>query len=117
MEALDSLGIDWKLFIAQVINFIVLLLVLWKFLYGPIVSMLSDRKKKIEQGLKDNEEARAKLEATNAETRKLLTEASLESEKIIKAAKKEMEEETKKKLSEAQKKGRGNIEQFQKNCR
>jgi len=104
MEALESLGIDWKLLIAQVINFLVVLLVLKKFLYGPIVNMLIDRKNKIEQGLKDSQEAREKLNETNAQTRKLLAEASLESEKIIKSTKKEMEEQTKKKLDEAQKK-------------
>jgi len=110
MEALDSLGIDWKLLIAQAVNFLILVLVLWKFLYNPLVGMLSNRKAKIEQGMKDADEARIKLEQTNIETRKILSEASLESEKIVKAAKKEMEEETKLKLTEAQKKAEEIVE-------
>jgi len=103
MEALTSLGIDWKLLIAQIVNFLVLLVLLWKFLYNPLVKMLAERKKKIEQGLKDAEDARAQLEQTKNETRRLIATATSESEKIVKSAKQEMELETKHKLDETQK--------------
>ena len=53
MEALESLGIDWKMLVAQVVNFIILLLILRKFLFGPIVKLLDDRRKTIEKGLSD----------------------------------------------------------------
>lgn len=110
MEALESLGIDWKLLIAQVINFLILLLLLRKFLYGPIVNMLSNRKEKIEQGLKDSEEARKRLEQASEESKKLLSKASGESEKIVASAKKEIGEETQKKIQEAQDKATEIIE-------
>lgn len=114
MEALESLGIDWKLLIAQIINFLVLFLLLRKFLYGPIVNMLQDRKKKIEQGLKDAEDARQRLEEASAESKKLLSKASTESEKIVAAAKKEIEQETQKKIQEAQTKATEIIENSRK---
>lgn len=114
MDGLQSLGIDWKLLIAQILNFLILLFLLKKFLYGPIVNMLSERKEKIKQALKDTEEARTKLEQASAETRKLLSEATLESEKIVQAAKKEMEAETKKRLGEAQNKAEEIVAQSKK---
>jgi len=114
MEALDSLGLDWKLLTAQVVNFLIILFVLKKFLYGPIVNMLSERKKKIELGLKDAEEARIRLEKANQETRRLLADASAESEKIVRAAKKEIEQETKDKLEKAQNKAEEIITQSRK---
>ena len=114
MEALQSLGIDWKLLIAQIVNFLILLFLLRKFLYGPIVNMLSDRKKKIEQGLKDSEEARKRLEQTNEETKKILSSASNESEKIIKLAKQEIEEQTQKKIQETQDKAKEIMESSRK---
>ena len=114
MDGLKSLGIDWKLLIAQIINFLILLFLLKKFLYGPIVNMLSMRKEKVEQGLKDAEEARKSLEQTNEKTRELLSKATLESEKIVALAKKEMEAQTKKRLGEAQKKAEEIVMQSQK---
>ena len=48
-ELFSKLGIDWKLLIAQIINFLVLLFVLYKFAYRPILSMLEKRTKKIEK--------------------------------------------------------------------
>ena len=56
-ELITKLGIDWKFLIAQIVNFLVLLFVLYKFAYGPILAMLEKRQKKIEKGLKDAEAA------------------------------------------------------------
>ena len=49
MELLHKLGIDWRLLIAQLINFSVLLFVLYKFLYHPILNILEKRRKQIEE--------------------------------------------------------------------
>jgi len=102
MEALESLGIDWKMLIAQIINFLILLLILRFFLYKPIVNMLTKRKDKIAQGLKDAEQAKEQLEQASAKSKQTLTDASLVSEKIIKTAKKEMEEQTQTEIRKAQ---------------
>jgi len=51
-EFITHFGIDWKLFLAQVVNFSVILIVLRKFAYKPILKMLSDRREKIEEGIK-----------------------------------------------------------------
>lgn len=114
MEALESLGIDWKLLVAQVINFLILFLLLRKFLFGPIVNMLSQRKEKIAQGIKDSEEATNRLEKASEETKKLISDASSESEKIISQAKKEIAEQTQKRIEEAQEKASQIIEQSRK---
>lgn len=44
-------GINWKLFLAQLVNFGIVLLVLWKFVWKPVTSGLSERSEKIEQSL------------------------------------------------------------------
>lgn len=104
MEAIESLGIDWKLLIAQIINFAILLILLKKFLYTPILNMLDQRKGKIEKGLKDSEEAEKKLAECETECKKISQEAVKESEKIIASARKLAETETKKIIAEAEKK-------------
>ena len=66
-EAFDALGINLPQMIAQVANFVVLLLILRFTLYKPILGMLDDRKKRVAEGLGAAEAARA--EATDAEAR------------------------------------------------
>ncbi len=53
---LGMFGIDWKLFIAQLINFGIVLLVLWKWVFKPVTSGLSERTAKIEGSLKEAEQ-------------------------------------------------------------
>ena len=54
-DLISQLGIDAKLLIAQVINFVVLLVVLYAFAYKPILKMLHKRTEKIEAGSKNAE--------------------------------------------------------------
>jgi F-type H+-transporting ATPase subunit b len=125
-ELLSKLGIDWKLLIAQIVNFLVLLFILWKFAYGPVLAMLEKRQKKIEKGLADADEAHKKLEESADMQKEILkrarteakdivekareqaekakseiaVEAKLQSEKIIAGAKSEIEQEKQKTISE-----------------
>jgi F-type H+-transporting ATPase subunit b len=46
-------GLDWKLFIAQLVNFGIVLFVLWRFVFKPVAKGLAERTNKIEQSLKD----------------------------------------------------------------
>lgn len=52
----EKLGLDTKLFLAQLINFSLIFLVLWRFFWKPISSRLKDRTEKIEQSLQDAED-------------------------------------------------------------
>ena len=56
MEALGKLGIDGRLLIAQIVNFAILLFLLQRFLYRPLLAMLEKRREMIEKSV---EEARA----------------------------------------------------------
>jgi len=63
-ELTDKFGISWPLFIAQVINFIIVLFVLKKFAFGPIQAMLEQRKNRISEG----EEKLKRIETQLAES-------------------------------------------------
>ena len=52
---LEKLGIDWKLLLFQIVNFLLLFFILRKVLYKPILSFLESRRKKIEEGLAKSE--------------------------------------------------------------
>ena len=62
-----ALGINLGFFIFQVLNFTIVLVLLYAWAYKPILNALENRKKKIAQGMED---ARIAAEArANAESR------------------------------------------------
>ncbi len=66
---LGTLGVNWKIFIAQLVNFAVVLLILWRWVYRPVVKLLDDRSKKIGDSITNAE--RIEKELTHLETRKV----------------------------------------------
>ncbi len=103
MEFFTSLGIDWKLFLAQIINFGILLFVLQRFLYKPMLSFLSKREQSIKDNLDLSEEL--KTEKVNLDLKKdeVLSEARKEAHKIIHDAKVFGEKEKTRLMTETQK--------------
>ena len=83
MELLNNLGINGKLLLAQIINFLVLLFVLYKFAYGPVLKILNERTNKIEKGLKDAEDAQKKLMEITEKERAVLVKARKQAQEII----------------------------------
>lgn len=85
--------IKWPFFIAQLVNFVLVILVLKKFAFGPIQTMLEDRKtriadgeeklKTIEQRLADSEKSTAEAIAkANAEAQRMIDEARASAAKL-----------------------------------
>ncbi len=83
---MEKLGINLGFFIFQVLNFLVLVVLLYAFAYRPILNMLDSRKKKIAQGLEDARvaaEARANAEK---EARDIIAKAQTEANHKIREA-------------------------------
>lgn len=85
-ELIRHFGIDWKLLFAQAVNFFILLVILKKFAYGPVLKMLKKRKEEIEKGLKFTKEAGEKLENINKEREEILKAARIEALKVVSEA-------------------------------
>lgn len=60
-DLIQKLGIEWNLLIAQAVNFLIVLAVLWLTAYKPIVRMLRERKERIEKGIHDADRAAERL--------------------------------------------------------
>ena len=67
--------------------FIILLVLLKKFAWKPILKTLKERDDFIEKSIKSAEEAKAEMSNLKAQNEELLAEARLEREKILKEAK------------------------------
>lgn len=103
MDLIDKLGIDLKLLIAQIVNFAILLFILTKLIYKPLLKVLDDRKKMIAKSVDDSKKIEDRLAAIEADKDKVLANAGKEAMVIVEKAKKEAEEEHVKIIAAAKK--------------
>lgn len=100
---MEKLGIESNLLIAQIVNFLIIVFVLNRLLYKPILKMLEDRKKKIRDGLEYTETMRKESEAMELKKKALIEKAQKEIQLMIDEAKITAKEEYKRIIEEAQK--------------
>jgi F-type H+-transporting ATPase subunit b len=100
---MDKLGIEPKLLLAQIVNFSIIIIVLGKFLYKPILGMLAKRKKEIEEGLKLTEKMREEEEKFQQKKQKMLDGTRIEAQQILEDARKQAKDEEKEILDAAHK--------------
>jgi F-type H+-transporting ATPase subunit b len=83
--AAESAGIQLNLFwiIVSAANFVFFLVILWLFAWGPVTKMLDERRSKIEQGLRDAEQARLDLERAAATAAEEIAAARREAREIV----------------------------------
>ena len=80
---MEALGINLGFFLVQLLNFLILVVVLYAWAYRPILKLLDERKAKIAQGLEDARiagEARANAEK---EAAKIMADAQAESARKV----------------------------------
>ncbi|MBI2593944.1 F0F1 ATP synthase subunit B, partial [Candidatus Daviesbacteria bacterium] len=75
-KILSDFGVQPVLLLAQIVNFLVLLWILNKLLYKPVLKVLEERKAKIEKGLKNAEEIEKRLAQTAEEEEKAILAAA-----------------------------------------
>ena len=103
---MESLGLDWRILLAQTISFSIVFFVLWKFAYGPIFAMLQARREKIAEALANAEKIKADVDRTEAERQKILADAGDKANRLIEdgrqAAARVREQETQKAIAAAE---------------
>ena len=88
MESLlQAFGIDARLIVVQIINFVVLAGLLSYFLYKPVLKVLADREERIKQGILDAEEAAQAKARAQEEKQVVLSAAQKEAAEIDARAK------------------------------
>jgi len=91
-QLLSQLGIDWKLLLAQAVNFALLLVILRMYVYGPLMTVLRKRREKIEAGLAKAKEADERLRDINHMAVEKIKHAEAEGVKIIAKVQEEAKE-------------------------
>lgn len=90
-SVLGSLGVNWKLFVAQLANFAVVLFVMWKRVYKPLLKIIDARTAKIDKGLQDAEAAAAAKSGAEKAAEEAIVTARREAQRILEESQKQAE--------------------------
>lgn len=81
-----TFGLRGDIFVAQLVNFLIVMLVLWRFVYKPIIAMLDAREKRIEKSVREAEEITKRLKEADGERSEILHNARVEAQALIEKA-------------------------------
>jgi F-type H+-transporting ATPase subunit b len=81
-----GLGIDINILVAQIVNFLIVVFVLQKLLYKPVMTMLDKRRREVEEGLKLKADMDDEKEKLVERRKKIVKEANAEAQRIVAAA-------------------------------
>src|SRR3989338_1664257 len=85
-QVLSVFGIDWRLLLINAVNFFLVLVALWYFLYAPMMKMLDARREKVAQGVRDAQDAAHALTEIERSRTEVLTAAGKGSDALGDAA-------------------------------
>jgi len=83
--------VDPGLFIWTIVTFLVLLTLLAKFAWGPLLQALAAREETIRKSLDDAEKARTELERLNQQSEAIIRQSRVEAESIVAASRADAE--------------------------
>ena len=92
---MEKLGIEPILLLAQIVNFLIIIIVLSRFLYKPILTMLEKRKKEIEEGVRLTAKVREDEAKFEEKKERMLATARIEAQEILEEARKQAKGEEK----------------------
>jgi F-type H+-transporting ATPase subunit b len=113
-QILGNFGFDWRIALANLVNFLIIVWILNYFAFKPINQKIKEREEKVKKGLEDAKKASSELQMAEQnsqetllkarnEANKIIAQAQNESEKIIADAKLFQEEQTKNIIAKAEK--------------
>ena len=101
-----TFGVDWPNFIAQVISFSIVAILLHRFAYKPILQVLEQRRERIAEGLANADRIKTELARTEAARQEVLSQANVQANRLIEearaAAARVQEQETQKAIAAAE---------------
>src|SRR5918996_4730366 len=82
-QTADMFGWNWKLFLSQVISFCIVAYLLQRFAYKPILAVLEERRRKIEEGQINAEKIKKELAEAEKRYQGIVTKANADAQKMI----------------------------------
>ncbi|MBI2642347.1 MAG: F0F1 ATP synthase subunit B [Candidatus Wildermuthbacteria bacterium] len=110
-ELFSNLGINWKLLLAQAVNFLLVIFLLNHFVFKKLIRFLEERRKKIEQGIVLRDKAERELQRTMEARHRELEQARKEAEGVVLKAKTAAEQSSLEIIGEAKSRHERIVEQ------
>jgi F-type H+-transporting ATPase subunit b len=82
-DTAETFGWTWQLFLAQVISFTIVALLLRRFAYKPILAVLEERRRRIEEGQINAEKIKKELAEAEKRYQQILAKANADAQKMI----------------------------------
>ena len=101
MEGLSELGINGASLLAQLVNFGILLVLLYLIAYKPILRIIDQRSEKVKESLAQTEDVKLQAEQAEQEIKGKLEQVSKQSQEVIDRAAKTGEEIRQRAMEEA----------------
>ncbi|MGA7392719.1 MAG: F0F1 ATP synthase subunit B [Terrimicrobiaceae bacterium] len=112
-EIFTNFGITWPKFIAQVILFLIVYWVLNKYAFGPVLKMLEERRRKIEEGQHNAERIKKQLAEAELRYQEVLRKANEDATKLLEQTRASGDAITQKQLQQAIKDAEGIVAKAQ----
>jgi len=109
MEIFTTFGVSWGKFIAQIILFLFVYWVLKKYAFGPILEVLNERRRRIEESQHNAEKIKKQLAEAELRYQEVLRKANDEATRLIEEARASSDAHTQKQLQQAIKDAEGII--------
>src|SRR5438270_11718918 len=82
-ETAETFGWNWKLFLSQVISFCIVAFLLQRFAYKPILAVLEERRRKIEEGQINAEKIKKELAEAEKRYQEIVAKGNADAQKMI----------------------------------
>src|SRR5436309_919242 len=82
-DTADTFGWNWQLFLSQVISFLIVALLLRQFAYKPILAVLEERRRTIEEGQLNAEKIKKQLAEAEQRYGEILAKANADAQRMI----------------------------------
>ena len=83
IQLFSQFGVTWPKFLAQVILFLTVYIILKKFAFGPIIAIFEERRKTIEEGQANAEKIKKQLADSELRCQEILRKANADAQRII----------------------------------
>jgi F-type H+-transporting ATPase subunit b len=110
MEILKQFGVDWPHFIAQLILFLIVYFVLNRFAFAPLLKVLEERRKRIEEGQLNAEKIKKQLAEAELRYQEVLRKANDDAQVLLEESRKNTEAFSQREMEKAVKESAAIVE-------
>ncbi len=83
LDTLGKVGFDWRMGLFNLVNFFLVLWILKKYLFGPMMETITERQKKMTKGMENFEQSKSELQMAEQKAQEIIDTAKVEKNKIV----------------------------------